>query len=371
MSQRHCTAVTLVVILGLLLAASGSSHTQGLLAALPTEVAAPSDNPTTPEKIALGQLLFWDPILSGQKDVACASCHHPDFGYAENLDLSIGANGVGLGAARSFAPDRPVRFVKRNSQTVLNTAFNGLTATGHDTPASAPMFWDLRVRSLELQALEPLKAQEEMRGDAYPEHLALSSVVARLKANAEYRRLFASAFGPREPVSEATLGRALAAFERSLVTPNAPFDRYMRGDQTAMTPAQVRGMSRFQTAGCVNCHNGPMFSDYKSHVIAVPDSGKLAVSDAGINQTYAFRTASLRNLAYTAPYMHSGVFDSLREVVNFYNRVGRGDEAAGRVAGEAAARRTRTSPATSSIRSSSGSTCAADGRTIWSRSSAR
>lgn len=333
MSQRRCTAVTLVVILGLLLAASANSHTQGLLAALPTEVAAPFDNPTTPEKIALGRLLFWDPILSGQKDVACASCHHPDFGYAENLDLSIGANGMGLGAARVFQPDRPVRFVKRNSQTVLNTAFNGLTATGHDTPASAPMFWDLRVRSLELQALEPLKAHEEMRGDAYPEHLALSSVVGRLKANAEYRRLFASAFGPREAVSEATLGRALAAFERSLVTPNAPFDRYMRGDQTAMTPAQVSGMSRFQTAGCVNCHNGPMFSDYKSHVIAVPDSGKLAVSDAGINQTYAFRTASLRNLAYTAPYMHSGVFDSLREVVNFYNRVGRGGGRGGRRGG--------------------------------------
>src|SRR4026207_2076955 len=145
MSQRHWTPVTLVVILGLLLAASADSHTQNLLAALPTEVAAPSDNPTTPEKVALGRLLFWDPILSGQKDVACASCHHPDFGYAENLDLSIGANGVGLGAARMFPPDRPVRFVKRNSQTVLNTAFNGVTATGHDTPASAPMFWDLRV----------------------------------------------------------------------------------------------------------------------------------------------------------------------------------------------------------------------------------
>ena len=91
-----------------------------------------------------------------------------------------------------------------------------------------------------------------------------------------------------------------------------------------MSPAEVRGRNRFEAIGCVNCHSGPMFSVYKSQVIAVPDNRKLAASDAGDNQTYAFRTASLRNLAYTAPYMHSGVFDSLGEVVNFYTRVGRG-----------------------------------------------
>src|SRR6185295_4914456 len=133
-------------------------------AALPLKVPTPADNPTTPERVALGRLLFWDPVLSGSKDVACATCHHPDFGYSDGLDLSIGANGIGLGAARVFAPGHPSRPVRRNSQSVLNVAFNGLSSEAGGGPAVAPMFWDLRVRSLETQALEPLKALEEMRG---------------------------------------------------------------------------------------------------------------------------------------------------------------------------------------------------------------
>ena len=168
------TLVLLVTSLTTILAivSASSAAAQARFAALPLEAPAPADNPTTPERVALGRLLFWDPILSGQKDVACATCHHPDFGYSDGLDLSIGANGVGLGAARAFAAGHPPRLVKRNSQTVLNVAFNGLTSAGDSTPAAAPMFWDLRVRSLEAQALEPLKALEEMRGGAYPEDRA-------------------------------------------------------------------------------------------------------------------------------------------------------------------------------------------------------
>jgi cytochrome c peroxidase len=225
--------------------------------------------------------------------------------------------------------------VKRNSPTVLNTAFNGMATTGHYTPATAPMFWDSRAQSLEAQALEPLKALDEMRGETYPEDRALSTVVARLNAIPEYRTQFARAFGGRDAVTETNLGRAIAAYERSLVTTNAPFDRYMRGDATAMTAQQVQGMNRFQTIGCANCHSGPMFSDFQTHVLAVPDNTRLAASDAGVNNTYAFRTASLRNLAYTAPYMHNGVFSTLGEVVNFYNRVGggRGGRGGGRGGG--------------------------------------
>ena len=141
-----------------------STAAQGRLVPLPAESPAPPDNPSTPERVALGRLLFWDPILSGQKDVACATCHHPAFGYSDGLDLSIGANGAGLGPLETFLPDHAPRPVKRNSQTVLNAAFNGLTADGDSNPAVAPMFWDLRVRSLEAQALEPLKALDEMRG---------------------------------------------------------------------------------------------------------------------------------------------------------------------------------------------------------------
>jgi cytochrome c peroxidase len=322
--------VTAAGTLALALAATASIHTQSSFSPLPTRVAAPADNPTTADKVELGRLLFWDPILSGPRDVACATCHHPDFGYAEPLDLSIGTGGVGLGAVRAFAPNAPVRLVKRNSQTVLNAAFNGIQGDGTHDPSAAPMFWDLRVQSLEAQALEPIKALEEMRGDTYAEDRAIATVVARLAAIPEYRQRFTTAFGGRNAVTEANLGRALAAFQRTLVTTNAPFDRYMRGDTTAMTAEQIRGMNRFQTIGCSNCHSGPMFSDFKAHVLAVPDNTRLPASDAGVEGTYAFRTASLRNLASSAPYMHNGVFDDLNDVVNFYQRISGGRGGGGR-----------------------------------------
>jgi cytochrome c peroxidase len=318
----------LLVLVGCVMTtvATGRSGTaaQARLAALPTSPTAPADNPSTPERVALGRLLFWDPILSGQKDVACATCHHPAFGYSDGLDLSIGANGAGLGPARAFVTGHVPRLVKRNSQTVLNVAFNGLTSGGDAVPAAAPMFWDLRARSLEEQALEPIKAEEEMRGGAYPKDRAVAAVVSRLNALPEYRQLFARAFGGSRPVDERNLGRALAAFQRTLVAADSPFDRYMRGDTAALSPDQVRGMERFQSVGCVNCHNGPMLSDFATHVLAVPDSSKLPEPDSGVNQTYAFRTPSLRNLGTTAPYMHNGAFATLPDVINFYVRISRG-----------------------------------------------
>jgi len=326
MSMRNAPVVLAMGLASVLATATASIvATQApQLAALPDTLPAPADNPTTPERVALGRLLFWDPILSGQKDVACATCHHPDFGYSDGLALSIGAGGAGLGPGRTFAAGHPAQPVKRNSQTILNVAFNGLAARATATPATAPMFWDLRVQGLEAQALEPLKAAEEMRGGAFAEDRAIPAAVARLNDLPEYRRLFARAFGGTAVVTGQNLGRALAAFQRSLVAMNSPFDRYMRGDPTALNSDQLRGMDRFSTAGCVQCHNGPMFSDFTPHVLGVPDSTQLAASDAGVNHTYAFRTPSLRNLAATAPYMHSGVFTTLPEVINFYQRISRG-----------------------------------------------
>jgi cytochrome c peroxidase len=207
---------------------------------------------------------------------------------------------------------------------VLNVAFNGLTSDSAPDPSAAPMFWDLRVRSLEMQALEPIKAADEMRGDAYPAPAALPTVVSRLAANAEYRALFAHAFGASDPVNAVNLGRALAAFERTLVAANSPFDRYMRGDAGAMTAEQVSGMARFEATGCINCHSGPMFSDFAPHVLGVPDNARLTDSDSGADKSYAFRTPSLRNVQLTGPYMHNGVFASLNEVLDFYRRVSRG-----------------------------------------------
>jgi cytochrome c peroxidase len=325
MTRTRLTAATLIVsgVTTIVLTLAGTrTFTQAQLAPLPAAPAAPADNPTTPEKVALGRMLFWDPILSASSDVACATCHHPSFGYADGLDVAIGADGVGLGSARHFALDRPARFVKRNSPTVLNAAFNGIDTQGAQNAAASPMFWDERVHSLEAQALEPLKALEEMRGDHSSPENAVDDALARVAAVPEYRRLFVRAFGLNAAIDARNLSRALAAFERTLVAVNSPFDRYMRGDSSAMTDEQIRGMNAFQVMGCVNCHAGPMFSDYQLHVLGVPENGKLTAPDTGADDRYAFRTPTLRNLAYTAPYMHDGVFASLDAVLNFYNQVG-------------------------------------------------
>lgn len=291
---------------------------QNTVSALPSAPQAPGDNPTTPAKVALGKLLFWDPLLSGPQDVACATCHHPQNAYAEDRDLALGVTAIGRGRFRRQAPGSTIPIVKRNSPTVLNAAFNGSDESGRYDPATAPMFWDMRTKSLEKQALEPLKAFEEMRGDTYPAEEALEKVVAKLQANAEYRSLFAGAFGGEQPVTAENLGRAIGAFERTLLANNSPFDRYMRGDKSAMTEEQVRGMQRFEQVGCIKCHNGPMFSDYKLHVMGVPDNPALPASDGGVENTYAFRTPTLRNIEFTFPYGHNGMFRTLRAVVGFY-----------------------------------------------------
>lgn len=279
----------------------------------------------SPQTIALGKMLFWDPILSGNKDVACATCHHPANGYSDNLDLSIGSGGVGLGANRHFLNPRTSVFVKRNSQTILNTAFNGMDVNGNYNPVNAPMFWDSRVKSLENQSIEPIKTLEEMRGTKFSEINALDSVLARLKSIPEYQLLFKNAFGGTQAITTINMSVAIAAFERTLTANNSPFDRYQRGEKTAMNALEIQGMNAFQTAGCGGCHTGSMFSDYQLHVLSVPDNAKLSQSDAGANNTYSFRTPSLRNLKVTAPFMHSGVFQTLNDVLRFYNNISRGN----------------------------------------------
>lgn len=292
-------------------------------AALPLTVPAPADNPSTPEKIALGRLLFWDPILSGGQDIACGTCHHPAFGYSDGRDLPIGTGGRGMGPVRSFA-GRAGPLVKRNSQTVLNVAFNGIDGSGYVDPAQAPMFWDSRAHGLEEQALIPIESLEEMRGGSAPDGGGVAGALARIARVRQYRAMFERVFGAVDPVSAVNLARAIAAFERTLVTPDTPFDRYMRGDRSAMSDTERRGMGAFERHGCTLCHNGPMLSDYELHVLGVSDNSKLGAFDPGAEHRYAFRTASLRNLAYTAPYMHSGLLADLGSAVGFYKTVGGG-----------------------------------------------
>ncbi len=301
-------------------------RTSTVITALPEQIKAPKDNPASQEKELLGKLLFFDPLLSGDKDIACATCHHPNNGYAEFLDISIGTNAHGLGSKRKFNSPNDIPFVKRNAQTIINTAFNGLTVSERYRPENAPMFWDDRAKSLESQALEPIKAFEEMRGHSFEETEILDVIVDRLKNIPEYQILFEAAFDEKEAVNVINMGKAIATFERTLVTNNSRFDQYMRGDDNAILLSEKDGFELFKKVGCVNCHNGPMFSDFKMHVLGVPENNKLPIPDAGVKDSFLFRTASLRNLRFTAPYMHNGSLKTLRQVLEFYEDISNGKE---------------------------------------------
>lgn len=300
----------------------------------------PADGRPSAARVALGRSLFFDPILSGEMDVACATCHHPSFGFADGRSFSVGAGGVGLGPDRRPTGSRltglPIGLVPRNSPTVLNAAFNA-DETGAPSDRGL-QFWDGRTLGLEEQAREPIMSRTEMAGDAYPPEVARDSVVARLRAIPEYVRLFREAFPGEQSaaddaaiVSMDTYGRAIAAYERELVTRETAFDAFARGDDGALDDQQKQGLELFfTTARCASCHSGPMFSDYRFHVLGIPQTGDgkdmIPGDDTGREEhtldpadRYAFRTPTLRNVELTAPYMHDGVFATLEEVVRFYN----------------------------------------------------
>ena len=260
--------------------------------AIQTAPTVSAQSPTRTATEELGRLLFWDPILSGNRDIACATCHHPEFAYADGRALSLGVGSVGLGPARTDTTGGVIPVVKRNAHTILNVGFNGLDDNRRRREAfdgtvasvnqeNAPMFWDNRMRSLELQALEPIKSLEEMRGRAYPEDEALDRVVARLEAIPEYVALFGRAFGPEASVTSLRLGEAIAAFERTLIAMNSPFDRFRGGDRDALSEEQRRGMEEFDDAGCDRCHDGVMFSDFDLHAEGVAEHPLLESADAG------------------------------------------------------------------------------------------
>ena len=288
------------------------------LRALPRQVIHPKNNPNSSVKVELGRLLFFDPILSGSKDVACATCHHPSTGYAEFRDLPIGVNGQGLGRKRTFKEPNDIPFTKRNTPTVLNTAFNGLDNINPYDPEQAPMFWDNRERSLEKQALGPIHAFEEMRGHDFTEQEITTELERRLQAIPAYVRLFTEAFPAAEAITLDHATQAIATFERRLVTTDSRFDQYKRGNMDALSLSEKHGLETFIRVGCTKCHHGPMLSDFKTHVLGVPHHVQLSTPDLGLDETGAFRTPTLRNLRYTAPYMHNGKFSTLEKVLEFY-----------------------------------------------------
>ncbi len=307
-----------VAILGLVMTAAAAEQVIPVgmrLEALPLHPPEPKENPSTPAKVALGRALFFDPILSSTKDVSCATCHNPRFGWTDRRATPIGVGGIGLGPARTFPTPTSFPSLDRNVLSLLNVGFNGLVAGAKPDPNTAPMFWDSRVQSLEQQAVIPLKSRGEMFADPCTEREAVVQALQRIRAIPEYRQRFHEAFD--QPVTEAitpdNLSQALAAFERSLVTPRTPYDRFIQGETQALDPGQQRGLRVFQDAGCIQCHGGPMFSDFKLHFIGVPDA-----SPGGRRE---FRTPTLRNLRHTAPYMHNGRLRTLREVLVFYDEL--------------------------------------------------
>lgn len=254
---------------------------------------APAGNPTTPEKVALGRLLFFDPVLSENNDLACASCHHPDYGFSSGQATATGAGGLSL---------------NRNPPGLWNVAY------------AQTLFWDGREESLEAQTLVPLTHPDEM-GVSDP-----AGLVSELAAIAEYEQLFQAAFA--NGLTLENMQNALAAFERSLISDDSPFDRYAAGNVNALTPQQRRGLTLFRSGAtrCFECHAAPTFATNTFRVIGVPgdeDTGRAAVATDAPEG--AFKVPSLRNVALSGPYMHNGLMTSLEEVVNFYaNGGGRG-----------------------------------------------
>lgn len=266
------------------------------------------------QRAELGRLLFWDPILSGDRDIACATCHLPALAYSDGLKRSIGTGGAGRGTDRITNGVVPV---PRNAQTLINVVWNGINEAGLFDPRQAPMFWDNRATGLREQAIEPLLSAQEMRGGGFTRQEILPELVSRLNNNDEYVQLFRQAY-EMTGITDDLIADALATFQSTLIASNSAFDKWMRGDSDAMSDRQVSGMQEFVIAGCAECHSGPLFSDFELHVLGVQEAKGLAVADDG-DGNFAFRTPTLRQLKFTAPYFHGGQFGRLSSAVNFYD----------------------------------------------------
>jgi len=283
----------------------------------------PVDNPMSPEKVELGKMLFWDSRLSGDASSPCVVCHEPSQGWGDGAEISRGYPGT-------------VHW--RNSQTVLNSGYYN------------KLFWEGSVTSLEAQA--PAAAEGAVAGNVDP-----SFGEMRLRFIPEYVERFKKVFGTDWPrITHAW--QAVAAFQRTLNSDakQVPFDRYMAGDKKALSESALRGMAVYHgKGGCIQCHNGPLASDQRFHALGVPENEAFRTEplnqithrwqhyqkgvpegnyrDAPLDRGHyyvtknpkdigKFRTPSLRELKYTPPYMHNGIFYTLDEVVDFYNKGG-------------------------------------------------
>ena len=269
--------------------------------ALPAKAPEPAGNPTTPAKVELGKMLYHDVRLSANGVLSCNSCHNVMSGGEDNRAGSIGVrNQVG----------------GRSAPTVWNAAFNSV------------QFWDGRAPSLEAQAKGPVTNPIEMGMKSWDD------VVARLKAMPEYTQAFEAAFGGADSVTADNAVKAIAAYERILITPNSAYDKFVKGDKSALTEQQVRGMNTFSEVGCVGCHSGPVFNGpqlpegtgfyqkfpmHDNGVIEAKygfttDQGRFAETKNDADK-HLFKVPTLRNIALTAPYFHNGKVQTLDDAI--------------------------------------------------------
>ena len=257
---------------------------------LSPDLQAPVDNPVTREKVELGRFLYYDPRLSRAGDISCATCHGPDNGFTDNAPVSTGHEGQKGG---------------RSAPTVVNSTYSYL------------QFWDGRAASLEEQALGPIENPIEMAN-------TLDAMIETVSGIPGYAPLFEAAFGD-EQVTADRVAKAIASFERMVLSGNSKWDRFMAGDEAAMSEQEIRGWELFRNkAQCTLCHAGQTFSDSDFHNIGVgmaagePDLGRFVVTGEDADRG-AFKTPMLRDVTTTAPYMHDGSQATLEVVVEFYN----------------------------------------------------
>lgn len=274
-------------------AAQGRSKNRVVPLGLDAYMAIPPDNPLTPAKAALGRQLFFDRLLSRDRTMSCASCHDPQRAFTDGRAVSVGVFG---------------RKGRRNVPTLVNRGYG----VAH--------FWDGRASSLEAQVLQPIQESKEL-------DLTVDEALARLRQSRRYRELFLSAFG--EEINSGNLAKALASYIRTIVSGNSRFDRYVRGRSDALSKPAREGLRLFRgKANCSSCHLGPNLTDERFHNTGVAwrdghllDPGRFAVTGQEKDQG-AFKPPTLREIARTAPYMHDGSLETLKEVVEFYNRGG-------------------------------------------------
>lgn len=268
------------------------SSAQSQFKPIPTTAPALPNNPATPAKMELGKMLYFDPRLSASHAISCNSCHNIGLAGADAEETSIGHQWQRGG---------------RNAPTVLNAVFN------------TAQFWDGRAKDLEEQAGGPMVNPVEMASPK--EHLA-----EQLAALPGYVTAFKAAFrGEAQPVTLANAQKAIAVFEATLITPNAPFDKYLRGDASALNAKQKEGLQFFMSRGCAACHNGiniggGMYAPFGvvekpgAELLPPQDKGRFMVTKTAGDE-YVFRSPSLRNIALTAPYFHTGRAWDLRQAV--------------------------------------------------------